>query len=154
VTWGAVAVTTIGIVLAANVEVQNAGGERTSAGSRQLPAVSRVIPPGACVLSDQVSYLISANRFVSHVRGCPLIDDGTGVNYALAHGLGARTGAGQVPAVAAEWHSALAHSQWVLLTYHAVRRIAWTDQLLSYFHKNFVRVNIDEPGLRLYKRAG
>jgi hypothetical protein len=154
VTWGAVALATIGIVLAANTEVHAVGRARSSAGSRQLPAISRVIPPGACVLSDQVSYLISANRFVSDVPGCPLIDDGTGVNYALAHGLGSRSGAGSVPAVAAEWHSALAHSQWVLLTYHAVRRIAWTDRLLSYFHQHFVRVNIDEPGLRLYKRAG
>jgi hypothetical protein len=152
-TWGAVAVVTAAIVLGANIEVHRASRERSAAGSQQLPAVSRVVPPGDCVLSDQVSYLIAANRFVSDAPDCPAIDDGAGVNYALAHGLGALTGAGRVPAVAAEWHSALAHSQWVLLSYHAVRRIAWNAQLLDYFHHHFVRVNIDEPGLRLYKRT-
>jgi hypothetical protein len=152
-TWGVVALVTIGIVLGTGLEVHTVSQSHQSAGSPRLRAVSKVIPPGACVLTDQVSFLISINRFVTHAPGCPVIDDGAGVNYALAHGLGAMTGAGEVPAVAAEWHSAFAHSQWVLLTYLAIHRIAWTPQLKDYFHTHFTQVRIRNRALRLYKRT-
>src|SRR6202035_3752474 len=70
----------------------------------QLSAARRVFPPGACVLADEVSCAVLADRFVTSVRGCPEIDDGTGVNYALSHGLNTGTGASLVPSVAALWH--------------------------------------------------
>jgi hypothetical protein len=117
----------------------------------QLAAARQVIPPGACVLADEVSYAVLADRFVTSVRGCPEIDDGTGVNYALSHGLNTGTGAAQVPSVAALWHSAFARAQFIWLSVHAYKRIPWTPYLQSYFHAHFRRVP-GLPGLRLYRR--
>ena len=86
--------------------------------------------------------------------GCPAIDDGTGANYALSNGRGALTGAGQVPAVAAMWHAAFAHAQYVWLTALNRLRIAWTPALRAYFNANFVHVASHLRGLRLYVRKG
>jgi hypothetical protein len=116
-------------------------------------AVARqIIPPGACVLADNSAYTIVTNRFLSNVPGCPAIDDGTGANYALSNGRGALTGAGRVPAVAAMWHSAFAHAQYVWLTGLNRRRIAWTPALTAYFEANFAHVANHTHDLRLYVR--
>jgi hypothetical protein len=118
----------------------------------QAAAAARAIPPGACVLADEVSYLVAANRFVSRAPGCPEIDDGTGVNYALSHGLSTGTGAGRVPSVAALWLSAFAHVQYVWLSVHDTKRIPWTPAITSYFQAHFTRVP-GLPGLKLYRRV-
>jgi hypothetical protein len=114
----------------------------------------QIIPPGACVLADNVAYTVTSNRFVSAVPGCPTIDDGTGANYALSKGRSAATGAGRVPAVAAMWRSAFVHAQYVWLTGLNRRRIAWTPALTAYFDANFVHVANHMHDLRLYVRKG
>jgi hypothetical protein len=119
-----------------------------------MTAGERIIPPGACVLADNVAYTITANRFVNSVPGCPTIDDGTGANFALAHGLSALTGAGRVPAVAAMWRAAFSHAQYVWLTPLSSRRIAWNPALREYFHVHFTRVPNHTAGLRLWVRKG
>ena len=78
-------------------------------------AVSRVIPPGACVLTDQASLLIAASRFSSDVPGCSLMVDATGTDFVLGQGRDGFT-AGRVPAVAAVWRQAFGAAQYVLLT--------------------------------------
>ena len=125
-----------------------------SAPVAMMAAGERLIPPGACVLADNSAYTLVANRFLSNVPGCPVIDDGTGANYALSNGRSALTGAGRVPAVAALWHSALAHAQYVWLTSLSRLRIPWTPALTAYFHANFVRVPNHTHHLRLYVRKG
>ena len=82
---------------------------RPAGSSRPAPACS----PTRCPTRSL------ADRFVTSVRGCPEIDDGTGVNYALSHGLNTGTGAAQVPSVAALWHSAFARAQYIWLSVHA-----------------------------------
>jgi hypothetical protein len=119
-----------------------------------MAAGRQIIPPGACVLADNSAYTIVTNTFLSNVPGCPAIDDGTGANYALSNGRGALTGAGQVPAVAAMWHAAFAHAQYVWLTALNRLRIAWTPALRAYFNANFVHVANHMHGLRLYVRNG
>ena len=81
-----------------------------------VAALRRDVPSGGCVLTDQVSYTIVANRFISDVPGCSTMDDPTGMDLALGHGLKPNTGAGRVPAVAAVWRDAFDHAQYVLLT--------------------------------------
>jgi hypothetical protein len=125
-----------------------------SAPVAMMAAGQRIIPPGACVLADNSAYTLVANRFLSNVPGCPVIDDGTGANYALSNGRSALTGAGQVPAVAALWHSAFEHAQYVWLTSLSRLRIPWTPALTAYFHANFVRVANHTHHLRLYVRKG
>ncbi|HEX6855610.1 MAG TPA: hypothetical protein VF204_09965 [Streptosporangiaceae bacterium] len=114
----------------------------------------KIIPPGACVLADNVAYTITANRFVNSRAGCPTVDDGTGANFALSHGLAAETGAGRLPQVAAMWRSALTHADYLWFTSLYNHRIAWTPALRAYVDANFVRVRPDVAKFRLYVRKG
>jgi alpha-1,2-mannosyltransferase len=118
---------------------------------KALPAIDRVIPPGACVLSDQASLLISLDRFDSPVSGCSIMVDGTGTAYALGHGRNAAT-AGQVPAVAALWRQGFGAAGFVLLTPYNTNRIAWTPSLEAYFSHHFTRVTGNWAPLKLYVR--
>ena len=116
-------------------------------------AVSRVIPPGACVLTDQASLLIAAGRFSSGVPGCSLMVDATGTDFVLGQGRNGFT-AGRVPAVAAAWRQAFGAAQYVLLTRYNARRIAWTPALRSYFTRHFALVPGPWAPLSLYIRKG
>jgi alpha-1,2-mannosyltransferase len=113
-----------------------------------------IIPPGACVLADNVAYTITANRFVNSKPGCPTVDDGTGANFALSNGLAAETGAGRLPVVAAMWREALTHADYLWFTSLYNHRIAWTPALRAYVDANFVRVRPDVAKFRLYVRKG
>jgi hypothetical protein len=121
-------------------------------GPPQISATARRIPPGACVLSDNASLLLLANRFVSDVKGCAVIDDGLGTDLALSHGLTPATGAGDVPAVARLWNSAFRHAQFVWFTNHSWRRIAWSTSGLAYFQHDFKPILTDADGDILYRR--
>ena len=118
--------------------------------SAAIAAVTRVIPKGACVVSDQASLLISADRFVSSVSGCLPMVDGFGTSYALG-GRDAKV-AGAIPAVAEVWKRAFEAAQYVLLTQYNPRRIAWAPELRAYLRGNFVYVNGPWPKLKLYIR--
>ena len=138
--WGASVLVMIGIVAGSVIQVSYERHLASSITPTEIANVQRAIPAGACVLADEVSYSVVANRFWSDRPGCPAIDDGTGVNYALSNGLNTATGAGQVPAVAHLWRSALAHSQYVWLSFHQVKRIPWTPAITAYFHRHYVRI--------------
>ena len=117
-----------------------------------LTAIERIIPPGACVLTDEVALLISTDRFTSSAPGCPVVVDGTGTDYALGHGRSART-AGSVPAVAAVWQQAFRAARYIVLTPYDKNRIAWTPQLRAYLRDNFAGVKGKWAPLRLYVRT-
>jgi Glycosyltransferase family 87 len=118
-----------------------------------ISAIDRVTRRGDCVLTDQVSYTVAADRFVSDVPGCSLEDDGIGADLALSHGRTPSSGAGNVPAVAAMWSDAFRHAQFVLLTGRSYKRVAWTPALLEYFHHHFRLVTSDPERDDLYVRT-
>ena len=112
-----------------------------------------VIPPGACVLTDQASYAIAANRFVSSAPGCVPIVDGVGTDYSLSRGRNAATGAQRVPAVRALWLNALRHAQYVWVSPQSFRRIPWTARPIAvYFDQHFEPARGGPFGL--YVRSG
>jgi len=150
-----IAVTLAAIAAMSVSQVYHEGRARTSV--HEFAALQRVIPPGACVLTDEVSYTIAADRFLSSVPGCSPVVDGLGTDLALSHGRNGVTGAGRVPAVAAVWDQALRAAQYVWLSSQLdsveARRIAWTPELRAYFSAHFRPV--DGPGLpdNLYRRV-
>ena len=113
----------------------------------------RIIPPGACVVSDSAALLLVADRFVSSLPGCGVIDDGLGTDLALSGGLTPATGAARVPALARLWGSAFDHAQFVWLTKESWRRIAWPAPMLRYFQRDFRPVLSDRDGDILYRRV-
>ncbi len=145
----------VAVLTVAVLAVLQASSERSLASAvpgADIAAVQRLIPPGACVLTDQVSYTIAINRFNSSVPGCSLMVDGVGSDYALSGGRNGLTGAGAVPAVQQLWLSAFEKAQYVWLTGQADRRIPWTPVLRSYFAAHFVRVG-DHSGEVYVRRA-
>jgi hypothetical protein len=120
-----------------------------------IAAVRRAIPPGACVLTDQSSFTIAADRFTSDVPGCSQMIDPLGTDYALSPGRDALNGAARYPAVESITRYAFDHAQYVWLagTYN-LRRIAWTPALRAYFVGNFAEVLRDRQGDTLYVRKG
>ena len=121
-------------------------------GPGSIAAFARPIPPGACVATDEVSFLILANRFVTAVPGCSPMVDGTGTDLALSRGGTPGTGAGRNPAVATAWRQEFAHAQYAWLSAYSHRRIAWSPALRAYFNSHFVPVMSDGRGDVLYRR--
>jgi alpha-1,2-mannosyltransferase len=120
-----------------------------------IPAtIDRLVPPGACVLTDQVSVTLAANRFVSTDPNCPKMVDSLGTTLALSDGLKPQTGAANVPAVNAAWNQAFSHAQYVILTATNTRRIAWSPQLEAYFSSHFTQLYESPRRLILYVRKG
>jgi MFS family permease len=115
-------------------------------------AIDRIIPPGTCVLTDQVSTTILANRFYSDVPGCPQMVNAVGTDLALSHGRKPSDGAGYVPAVAKVWLQAFSRAQIVLLSHNSPGRIPWTPALHAYFAANFVPLKSPWDLVTLYKR--
>jgi Glycosyltransferase family 87 len=119
----------------------------------ELRDIQRLIPRGSCVVTDQVSYTIEINRFVSTNPRCSIMVDGVGSDYALSGGRNGMTGAGSVPAVQSLWLSAFKAAQYAWLTGDADRRIPWTPTLTDYFQQNFVPLNGGEGSVYVRKGA-
>ncbi len=159
--WSAAGLAAIVVVLFAFAEVgavyrqQHNSAFIATANDRahMISVMERVIRPGSCVLTDQVSYTVAADRFINNVPGCSLEDDGIGADLALSHGRTPSSGAGNVPAVAAMWWSAFRHAQYVMLSGRSAKRVAWTPALHAYFTRNFHPVTDDQLKDELYART-
>jgi len=135
------------------MSVSQAHSEATARPSYDPTVAQKLIPAGACVLTDQVSLTIAADRFTSDVPGCPQIVDGDGTDLDLSGGKNGVTGAAKTAAVRAVWDAAFRHAQYVWLSSAttAARRIAWTPALKAYFAKNFRPIDSHVP---IFKRIG
>ena len=134
----AIATTVAALVVMMVFQVIVESREQTSVPASEIATARRLIPPGACVATDQASFMIAVDRFVSTAPGCSLMIDGLGTDYALSYGGNPRTGAGSSPAVEAAWMSAFRSAGYALLTAGSFRRIPWTPQLRAYFDRHFV----------------
>jgi hypothetical protein len=101
------------------------------------PAIQRLVPPGACLLSDTGPPLVMTNRLISSQSGCVTLLDSTGADLAFSHGLKPDTGAWRSPALRLVWARAFQHAQFVLLKYSENPRVAWTPSLKTYFRQHF-----------------
>jgi len=116
--------------------------------------IGRLIPPGACVVTDETSLAISANRFTSPHAGCPDIIDSLATTLVLSHGLSVQAGAASSARVVAAWQSIFSRADYVWLSPGNARRIPWTRELSTWFRENFRPVGSYNPHLgQLYLRA-
>jgi alpha-1,2-mannosyltransferase len=154
VRWGAAGLAALAILIMAGYQY---GWERDQVAKLPLSVTDRaqrLIPPGACLLADEMSFAVMTNRLTSDVPGCSLLLDATGTNYALSHGRDPETGAARYANLDAVWTYAFDHAQYVWLTGLNKHRVAWTPQLTSYFNSHFVRIMRAGPAGSLYRRVG
>jgi Glycosyltransferase family 87 len=153
VQWMIAALATAGVVVLAVIQGQHDQNVTPRVSPAALAIVQRLVHPGACVLTDQVSFTIAAGRFYSNVPGCSLMVDSIGTDYALGHGRDASSGAADYPGVKAVWRNAFTHAQYVWLNERFNRRrVAWTPGLRYYFYGHFRKVYTDGQNDILYAR--
>ncbi|HEX8009290.1 MAG TPA: hypothetical protein VF482_23010, partial [Trebonia sp.] len=113
-----------------------------------------VILPGSCVLTDEISMVVAANRFTDARPGCPDILDSLAQTLVLSHGVSVQGGAASLPSVVAAWQSLLGKADYVWLSSTSWRRIPWTPALSSWFSAHFIQLSTPGPGLgKVYKRV-
>ena len=101
-------------------------------------SVSALIPAGSCLVADQVSFAIAANRFEAPTPGCPDLVDSLAVTLALSGGVAPQSGAGYAPApkVVAGWEAIFGQARYVWLSGGVSDRIPM-PALQSWFSAHF-----------------
>lgn len=152
--WGGAALAGLAILVMAVVQFGWETNNYPHLSDSVTAAAERLIPPGSCLLADEVSFAVMTNRLVSDVPGCSLLLDSTGTNYAYSHGRDPETGAAAFPRVDAVWTYAFDHAQYVWLSRLSNHRVAWTPQLRAYFQAHFTRILNAGAAGALYRRIG
>jgi len=145
------AAVTVVILAIAGIEARELAPARVPASPSN---VSALVPAGSCLVADQVSFAIAANRFAAPSPDCPDLIDSLAATLALSGGVSPQGGAGHAPNVVAGWEAIFGQARYVWLSGGASARIPWTPALQSWFASHF-RLLADYPGYgasKLYVR--
>ncbi len=102
-----------------------------------ISADAAAIPAGACLVTDQTSLAIAADRFTAARPGCPDIMDALAATLVLSNGVSVQGGAADLPDVVAAWKKTFSEAQYVWLSPNNSRRIPWTPALQLWFTTHF-----------------
>jgi len=100
-------------------------------------ADAALIPPGACVVSDEISLTIAANRFTAGSGGCPDVLDSLATTLVAGDGVSVQGGAKALPQVVGDWKAVFSRADYVWLSGSNARRIPWTPALRAWFASVF-----------------
>ncbi|HEY3879341.1 MAG TPA: phospholipid carrier-dependent glycosyltransferase [Trebonia sp.] len=117
------------------------GAEARELSTAQAPAspaaAAALIPTGSCLVADQVSFAIAANRFPAPSPGCPDVIDSLAETLALSGGISPQGGAGRVAGVVPGWEHIFGLARYVWLQGGSGTRIPWTAALQTWFNGHF-----------------
>jgi alpha-1,2-mannosyltransferase len=105
-----------------------------SAPTGLVAAADRLIPPGECVFTNDVSLTISANRFFSALPGCPEMVDSFGTLLAVTDGRQVSAPPWQVAKARSLVRRAFSFARFVWLV---PGQIAWNGSLYRFFESHF-----------------
>jgi hypothetical protein len=114
-------------------------------GSPIPAAVDRLIPAGACVLTNDVAYTVEADRFYSDVRGCPPMVDSFGTLFAMTSGQSLHAPAAVLRPVVKLWQADLERAGYVWLTSDTATQIPWNRHLYGYLRSHFQLIGLAAP---------
>ena len=100
-------------------------------------ADAALIPPVACVVSDEISLTIAADRFTADSGNCPDVLDSLATTLVAGGGVSVQGGAAALPQVVARWKAIFERAQYVWLSGTNDRRIPWTPGLKEWFARSF-----------------
>ena len=132
---GAAAVLAIAVLTLASVSA-SVGPEPV----RSNATASRVVPAGACVVTDTASATIAVNRFTATSPGCPQLVNSVGTLIATTGGQDLTGSRAVLAADTSAWQEAFSRARYVWLIGNGgntSERIAWTWSLFGYFHRHF-----------------
>jgi alpha-1,2-mannosyltransferase len=115
---------------------------------RGIPAAAaadRLIPSGACVLTNDAAYTVAVDRFYSDIKGCPPMVDSFGTLIAMATGRSRHVSASVVRPVVELWRTDLGRAGYVWLTGNTAGQIPWDRQLYGYFRGHFRLIGLAKP---------
>jgi alpha-1,2-mannosyltransferase len=152
--WRTIVIRTVAVVIVCVAALQI----RETFPLRQTTAegMALLIPKGACVVTDEVSLTIAADRFADLPPGCPDIIDSLAATLVLSNGVSIQGGAKDMPQVVAAWKTWLGKADYVWLSpgHGSQRRIPWTPALSAWFNATFAKLGSYSPGRgQLYVRV-
>jgi alpha-1,2-mannosyltransferase len=109
------------------------------------------IPAGSCVVTDEVSLTLAANRF-STQPGCPDVLDSLATTLVEDNGVSVQGGAKASARAVAAWTWIFGHAQYVWLSPDSDRRIPWTDGLERWFARHYKRIDVHRGLGQVYRR--
>jgi hypothetical protein len=118
--------------------------------------MAHLIPKGSCLVTDEASLAIAADRFADLPPGCPDIVDSLAVTLVLSNGVSVQGGAANIPGVVAAWRSYFSKADYVWLSpgHASERRIPWAPALTDWFNANFTPLGAYKNGTgQLYVRV-
>jgi alpha-1,2-mannosyltransferase len=118
--------------------------------------VAHLIPKGSCLVTDEASLAIAADRFAQLPPGCPDIVDSLAATLVLSNGVSVQGGAAKIPGVVAAWRSYFSKADFVWLSpgHASERRIPWTPALSAWFNAHFAPLGAYKNGTgQLYIRV-
>jgi alpha-1,2-mannosyltransferase len=110
-----------------------------------------VIPAGACVVTDEVSLTLAANRFSTRA-GCPDVLDSLAATLVEDNGISVQGGAKASARAVSAWTWIFGHAQYVWLSSDSSRRIPWTHGLQRWFASHFKRLKVHRGLGQVYER--
>lgn len=126
----------VAAVLLAVVGVRSVDTLTPVAKRPSVAVAQRLIPAGACVLTDVPSYLVEADRFTTKA-GCPELVDPQGTLIAMTNGAELSTPTAVRAQVSAVWLAGFEHAEYVWLFSGNATRVPWTPELHAYLVTHF-----------------
>jgi hypothetical protein len=151
----AAAAAVLGIVLLAAGILQFRAESRLY-GTQVAAAADRLIPAGACVVTNDSAYTVAADRFISRVPGCPAMTDSFGTLIAMTSGQERDAPVAGLRQVIALWQATLDQAGYVWITSNTVAQIPWNRQLYDYLTAHFRLIGFGgtPTGYRYVPRPG
>jgi hypothetical protein len=106
------------------------------------PEIASVVPPGACVLSDAPSVLVSAGRY-STSASCPAVVDPTGLWIAADPSHPPLVAGPRDPALVTGWEQRLAGAGYFVSVTRRSFRIPWDPALERWFDTHYRLIAVD-----------
>ena len=150
------AVCAVAVVVVAALGLRQFATETRLNSSTSLAArADRLIPPGACVLSNDSSLTVSAGRFVPATPGCPAMVDAYGTLLAMTDGRKILASPREKRSVTALWSAEFARAPYVWLEAGSQGQIRWTAALYDYFTGHFRLLGlVNGPGAHDVPKGG
>jgi hypothetical protein len=152
---GAVALPTLLVAGALSLIPSDINAERTLLASAADTGhlVAEVIPPGACVVTEDPMILVNANRAVAAEPGCPQTVDAYGMWLTDNNATPPPADPPFPAAFTAKWRAWFERADYAVLSVEFSNYIPWTRDLATWFSANYTKV-LSLPRTFVYRRVG